>query len=152
MHVERACTMPYCSLCSLCGSNYGRRSIAYQLIIRLSWCEASNNVDSFLLYSQAVRSAQVGNGGFFFCGRGAENWSGADNRHEMGFRRRRWFKWEQKGRLREDNIFYYKYSVYMCNIKLVTTCICENKTANVYKILQLRKFSSWKCWVHMVDK
>ena len=65
--------MPHCSLCSLCGSNYGRRSIAYQLIIRLSWCEASNNVDSFLLYSQAVRSAQVENGGFFFCDRGVGN-------------------------------------------------------------------------------
>ena len=31
----------------------------YQLIIRLSWCEVSNDVNSFLLYGQAARSAEV---------------------------------------------------------------------------------------------
>ena len=45
--------------------------------------EASNDVDSFLLYGQAAPSARVGNGGFFFCG------SKADNRCEMCYRQRK---------------------------------------------------------------
>ena len=30
-------------------ASYNRRFVTYQLIIRLFWCEVSNNVDSFLL-------------------------------------------------------------------------------------------------------
>ena len=55
----------HCGICSIRGSKYNQRIVAYQLIIWLSWCEASNDVDLFLLYGQAARSALVGNGGFF---------------------------------------------------------------------------------------
>ena len=54
--------MPHCSIvafASVCRPKYDRHLVAYQLIIRLSWCEASNDVDSFLLYGQAARSAKV---------------------------------------------------------------------------------------------
>ena len=53
--------MPRCCLCSVCGSNYDLRFVAYQLIIQLSWCEGSIDVDSFLLYRQPARSARIGN-------------------------------------------------------------------------------------------
>ena len=69
---ERTChIVPFfhCCLCSICGSKYDRCFVAYQFIFWLSWCEASNDVDSFLLYGQAARSAQVGNGDCFLCGR-----------------------------------------------------------------------------------
>ena len=68
-------TMPHCSIVAFAasvGPNMTDASLL-QLIIRLSWCEAFNDVDSFLLYSQAVRSVLVGNGVFFFCGRDGEN-------------------------------------------------------------------------------
>ena len=84
------------------GIKYDRCFVDYQLIIQFFWCEASNNVDSFVLYGQAARCARVGNCGFFFCGRGNKNWSEVDNRYETHCRRRRQFDWEQKGRLRED--------------------------------------------------
>ena len=48
--------------------------------------EASNDVDSFLLYGQAERSTRVGNSGFFFCS------SKVDNRREMCYRHRRRFE------------------------------------------------------------
>ena len=47
--------------CSVCGSKYDRCFVAYQLIIQLSWCEVSNDVDSFLLNDKAVQSTQVEN-------------------------------------------------------------------------------------------
>ena len=59
----------HCGICSVRGSKYNQRIIAYQLIIWLSWCEAPNNIDLYLIYGQAARSALVGNSGFFFCGR-----------------------------------------------------------------------------------
>ena len=62
MYVERTRTMPHCSIvafASVCRPKYDRNLVAYQLIIRLSWCEASNDVNSFLLYGQAARSAEV---------------------------------------------------------------------------------------------
>ena len=34
-----------------------------------SWCEVPNDVDSFVIYGQAARSALVGNVGFFISGR-----------------------------------------------------------------------------------
>ena len=75
MDVERSRTMPIVLFAASVarGSKYDQTLIAYQLVIQLSYCEASNNVDLFLVYGQAVRSARVGNGGFFFCGRGGEN-------------------------------------------------------------------------------
>ena len=53
MDIERTHTMPHCSLCSICGSKYNQSLVAHQLIICLSCCEVSNNVNSFLLYSHA---------------------------------------------------------------------------------------------------
>ena len=62
MDVERTRTMPHCSIvafASVCRPKYDRHLVVYQLIIRLSWCEASNDVDLFLLYGQAAQSAEV---------------------------------------------------------------------------------------------
>ena len=62
MYAERTRTMPHCSIvafASVCRPKYNRHLVAHQLIIQLSWCEASNDVDSFLLYGQAGRSAEV---------------------------------------------------------------------------------------------
>ena len=98
MDIERPHTMPHCSLCSICGSKYNQSLVAHQLIICLSCCKVSNNVDSFLLYSHATRSARVGNCCFFVCGRDGENWSEVDNRRETHYRQRRRFEWEHKWR------------------------------------------------------
>ena len=68
-------TMSHCSIVAFAASMDPNTTDAslLQLIIRLSWCEAFNDADLFLLYGQTVRSALVGSGGFFLCSRGGEN-------------------------------------------------------------------------------
>ena len=54
MDIKPTLSMPHCCLYSDCGSKYDRHFVAFQLIIYLSWIEASNDVDLFLYIKQAI--------------------------------------------------------------------------------------------------
>ena len=78
MDLERSrAHCPIVAFAASVGPNTTNASLLnYQLIICVSWCEAPNDVDSFLIYGQAARTALVGNGRFFFCGRCLRNRNG----------------------------------------------------------------------------